>query len=98
MSLGVPVIATNCQSGPLELLHDNNAIDIKPGTFYKAKHGLLVNVDDHEGLAKAISYYEANEMVRKEYSELSFNKAKQYDIAVIGKQMKELIDTSLCVE
>ena len=98
MSLGVPVIATNCQSGPLELLNDNDPVDIEPGSFYKAKYGLLVRVDDDEGLAKAISYYEANDKARKTYSERSFLKAKQYDISVIGEQVKELIDASLCAE
>lgn len=98
MSLGVPVIATNCMSGPLELLNDNEEVQIEVGSFYKAKYGLLVNVDDDEGLAKAITFYKNNEDVRENYSDLSFNKAKQYDISVIGKQLKKLIDTHLCVE
>src|SRR5690606_24580690 len=40
MSVGLPVIATNCMSGPLELLNDNESIEIENGTFYKAKYGL----------------------------------------------------------
>ncbi|MDX1277191.1 glycosyltransferase [Oceanihabitans sediminis] len=98
MSLGVPVIATNCMSGPLELLNDNEEVEIEIGNFYKAKYGLLVNVDDKQGLAKAISYYKNQEDVRKNYSNLSFQKAKQYDISEIGKQTKNLIDKYLCVE
>lgn len=98
MSLGVPVIATNCKSGPLELLNDNKKVEIETGGFFKAKYGLLVNVDDEEGIAKAVTYYKNNEEVRKKYSELSFNKAKQFDISVIGTQLKQLIDTHLCVE
>ncbi|MFD2823593.1 glycosyltransferase [Lacinutrix iliipiscaria] len=98
MSLGVPVVATNCMSGPLELLNDNIEITIDKGDFYKAKYGLLVNVDDTEGLAKAISYYREHEELRKKYSDLSFKKAKQYDISEIGNQLKNLIDAHLCVE
>ncbi|WP_452232175.1 glycosyltransferase [Lacinutrix sp. MEBiC02595] len=98
MSLGVPVIATNCMSGPLELLNDNEEIQIETGDFYKAKYGLLVNVDDNEGIAKAITYYKNNNSIRENYSNLSFIKAKQYDISVIGKQLKKLIDSHLCVE
>ncbi|MDO6596777.1 glycosyltransferase [Oceanihabitans sp. 2_MG-2023] len=98
MSLGVPVIATNCMSGPLELLNDNEEVQIKQGDFYKAKYGLLVNVNDNKGLAKAITYYKNNNSVRENYSALSFNKAKQYDISVIGKQLKTLIDSRVCVE
>ncbi|QRM90166.1 glycosyltransferase [Lacinutrix sp. WUR7] len=98
MSLGVPVIATNCLSGPLELLNDNQEIQIEEGSFSKAKYGLLVNVDDNKGLAKAITYYQNNEEARKKYSALSFEKAKQYDISEIGKQTKNLIDMYLCAE
>ncbi|MBU2938623.1 glycosyltransferase [Lacinutrix sp. C3R15] len=98
MSLGVPVIATNCKSGPLELLNDNKKVQIEEGEFYRAKYGLLVNVDDEKALAKAITYYKNNEEVRKKYSDLSFIKAKQFDITVIGKQLKKIIDTHLCVE
>jgi N-acetylgalactosamine-N,N'-diacetylbacillosaminyl-diphospho-undecaprenol 4-alpha-N-acetylgalactosaminyltransferase len=98
MSLGVPVIATNCMSGPLELLNNNKEVSIETGSFVKAKYGLLVNVDDDQGLAKALKYYQNNEEVRKKYSELSFNKAKEYDISTIGLQSKTLIDNYICVE
>ncbi|MDB9961278.1 glycosyltransferase [Oceanihabitans sp.] len=97
MSLGVPVIATNCMSGPLELLNDNEAVSIEKGSFFAAKYGLLVNVDDEHGLAEAIKYYQNNEDVRMNYSTLSFQKARQFDISKIGMELKKLID-SLCVE
>ena len=97
MSLGVPVISTNCMSGPLELLNDNQDVFIETGSFFRAKYGLLVNVNDEKGLAEAIKYYKNNENVRINYSNLSFQKAKQFDISKIGVQLKELID-SLCVE
>jgi len=97
MSLGVPVISTNCMSGPLELLNDNKPVSIEKGSFFKAKYGLLVNVDDEQGLAKAIKYYQNNEDVRMNYGILSFQKAKEFDISKIGVQLKKLID-SLCVE
>src|SRR5690606_41697635 len=50
MAIGLPSISTNCLSGPLELLNDNEPISIKKGEFYKAKYGILVNNDDDEGL------------------------------------------------
>jgi glycosyltransferase involved in cell wall biosynthesis len=97
MSLGVPVIATNCLSGPLELLNDNEPVTIEKGSFFEAKYGLLVNVDDEHGLAEAIKYYQNNEDVRMNYGTLSFQKAKQFDISKIGVQLKIIID-SQCVE
>ena len=92
MALGLPVISSNCMSGPLELINDNETVTIPTGNFYKAKYGLLVNVNDTKGLAAAVKYYQTNPEVRKQYSDLAFERAKNYDIASMGLQMKALID------
>jgi N-acetylgalactosamine-N,N'-diacetylbacillosaminyl-diphospho-undecaprenol 4-alpha-N-acetylgalactosaminyltransferase len=93
MSVGLPVISTNCMSGPLELLNDNEKITILKGSFYKAKYGLLVNVNDNLGMAQAIKYFQNNPVERKLYSNLSFERAKVYDISNIGVHVKQLIDS-----
>jgi N-acetylgalactosamine-N,N'-diacetylbacillosaminyl-diphospho-undecaprenol 4-alpha-N-acetylgalactosaminyltransferase len=93
MSVGLPVICTNCMSGPLELLNANEDVIIPNGSFIKAKYGLLVNVDDAIGLAEAIKFLQNHNEVRNQYSRLSFERAKDYDISNIGIQVKSLIDT-----
>lgn len=93
MSVGLPVICTNCMSGPLELLNNNEPVNILNGSFVKAKYGLLVNVDDAVGLSQAIKCLQKNPDIRKMYSDLSFERAKTYDIANIGVQVKNLIDS-----
>jgi len=93
MSVGLPVIATNCMSGPLELLNENKPATIASGTYYKAKYGILVNIDDSQGIANAILYLKQNNKVRQEYSNLGFNRAKNYSLKKIGLQVKELIDS-----
>jgi N-acetylgalactosamine-N,N'-diacetylbacillosaminyl-diphospho-undecaprenol 4-alpha-N-acetylgalactosaminyltransferase len=92
MATGVPVISTNCLSGPLEILNDNEAIQIEDGEFYLAKYGILINVNDNIALAKAISFFKDNHDVRKKYSTLGYEKAKMYDLPEIYKQVKLLID------
>lgn len=93
MSVGLPVISTNCMSGPLELLNDNEKVKILSGSFVKAKYGLLVNVDDAVGLSQAIKYLQKNADVRNMYSQLSFERAKTYDVSNIGIHVKNLIDS-----
>lgn len=60
MAIGLPCISTNCLSGPLELLNENEPISIDNGEFYIGKYGLLVNNDDHIGLSKALEFYRNN--------------------------------------
>ena len=91
MSVGLPPISTNCMSGPLELLNDNEPIIIPKGGFYKAKYGVLINVKDDFGLAEALKYYKNNPEERKKYSKLSIERAKDFELSNIYKQVKELI-------
>ena len=93
MSVGLPVIATNCMSGPLELLNDNEKVTILSGSFFKAKYGLLVNVDDEVGLSQAIKFFQKNIEIRELYSKLSYERAKTYDVSNIGLHVKNLIDS-----
>jgi len=91
MSVGLPVISTNCLSGPLELLNNNEDISIPKGGFAKAKFGLMVNVKDAEGLTKAIEYYKDNTEERIKYGDLSYSRAKDYELSSIYPEFKKLI-------
>src|SRR5690554_1734782 len=93
MSVGVPVISTNCMSGPLELLNENVPINIEEGSFYKAKYGILINIDDVEGLSKAILFLQENNDQRVSYANLGHQRSKEYSLDIIGIQLKELIDS-----
>ena len=92
LSVGLPSISTNCLSGPQEMLNDNEAVTIESGDFYKAKYGILVNVDDKEGLNKAMLYLKNNPEERQRYSQLGFERAKTYGLPKIYEQVKSLLN------
>ena len=92
MSVGLPIISTNCMSGPLELLNDNEPVQLNKGAFYKAKYGLLVEVNDTVGLMVAIKFFQLNPSERQKYSDLSFKRSKNYDIEKIGAEVKLMIE------
>ena len=91
MAIGLPCISTNCLSGPLEMLNDNNGVNIQKGEFVKAKYGILINDNDIDGLAKAILYLKENPKERKRFSELSLQRAKNYALNKIYSQFKTFI-------
>ncbi|HZW63238.1 MAG TPA: glycosyltransferase [Flavobacteriaceae bacterium] len=93
MSIGLPVISTNCLTGPLELLNDDEPVSINEGEFYNAKYGILINTNDVVALSKAITYLKNNENIREKYSKLGFERSKNYSIKNIGLQVKNLIDS-----
>lgn len=92
MAAGLPCISTNCLSGPLEMLNQNQEVNIKNGEFVLAKYGILVNTDDHVGLAKAIKYFKENPDERQKYSKLSLERAKDYDLNSIYSEFKNFIE------
>ncbi|MFZ4262394.1 glycosyltransferase [Sphingobacterium sp. HJSM2_6] len=91
MSVGIPVISTNCLSGPLEILNENFEVFIKEGEFIECKYGLLINVNDSLGLSNAISFLINNEYEYIRYSELSRARAKDYSIDDIFKEFIKII-------
>lgn len=83
MAVGLPCISTNCLSGPLELLNENETVKISDGEFIIAKYGLLVNNNDHLGLRNAIVYFRDHPEEREKYSRLSIKRSKEYQIDTI---------------
>lgn len=92
LSVGLPTISTNCMSGPLEMLNDNEPISIDTGDFFRAKYGILINVNDKAGLHKALMYLKNNPEERKRYSSLAIERAKNYSMSKIYDQVKNLIN------
>lgn len=91
MAIGLPCISTNCLSGPLELLNENEEITIESGSFYIAKYGLLVNNDDYIGLSKAIKFYRDDSKMREKFSALSLIRAKEYHLDTIYHKFNTFI-------
>ena len=91
MAIGLPCVSTNCLSGPLELLNENDPIQINEGDFYIGKYGLLVNNDDHIGLSKALDFYHNNPSERERFSNLSMERVKAYELKTIYNQFNQFI-------
>lgn len=78
MACGLPVISTDCPSGPREILKDGEA-------------GILVPVGDINALAAAMSSVFENQNVRARLVQESRKRAPEFDISVIGAQYLELL-------
>lgn len=54
MALSLPVIASDCDSGPAEILHD--VIHVGPNAAFKADFGVLVPVNDLPAMVQALQW------------------------------------------
>jgi len=78
MALGVPVVATDCQSGPSEIL-DN-------GRF-----GLMVPPDDIDRLSEAILVMLNNPIKMDKFKKKAANRANDFNCSTIMRQFDSLI-------
>jgi glycosyltransferase involved in cell wall biosynthesis len=78
MACGLPVISTDCPSGPREILRDGN-------------DGVLVPVGNVDALASAITDVLSNERMRSHLARKAVQRATDFDISVIAPQYEALL-------
>ena len=77
MALSKAVISTDCKYGPAEILELKNPI--RYGSYSRTQYGLMVNVDDINGLASAIATLTSDITLREELSHNAFRRSLAFD-------------------
>ena len=80
MACGCPVIATDCQTGPREILGNS-------------KYGLLVPVDDPEALAHSVEKLLTDKSRRTHFQAQSRLRAQEFDLEQIGPKYVRLLQS-----
>ncbi|KKM01337.1 hypothetical protein LCGC14_1795450 [marine sediment metagenome] len=79
LACGTPIISTNCEAGPKEILN-------------YGKYGILVKVMDSEDLANKMIYLAKDKDLLHNYSKLSIERSKFFDIKRMAKKWNNLIE------
>jgi len=82
LSLGIPIISTNCKTGPNEIL-DNG------------KYGFLANVGDVNDLADKMIFLGKNPNLIKYYSKMSLERSNFFTLNKSIKKLEKLIENVL---
>jgi glycosyltransferase involved in cell wall biosynthesis len=78
MGVGLPVISTNCPSGPSEVLAELPRERVQPGLSF-ARHGILVTPDDPAAMAEALRAM-AEPECRRVYAERALKRAADFGV------------------
>lgn len=106
MALGKPVIASNCKSGPLEILNDITELEITD--VFLAKYGILIpdldknenwNINDEKQysffLSEAMRLIMNNSQMYMDFSEKSLQRANDFNYQVCGEKYAQEINKLL---
>ncbi len=77
MACGIPVISTNCKSGPAEIIGDN-------------RYGILTPVGDYETLAREIINLLRDDARRFKLSEAGIKRAEEFDAKTIVRKYEDI--------
>jgi glycosyltransferase involved in cell wall biosynthesis len=92
MALGVPVVATDCPSGPAEILDGVETTDCN--TVHEGRYGILVPVFRPDALARAITLMDDPEK-RRHYAELARKRIGDFHIGAIAGRYWSAFEAAL---
>lgn len=104
MCCGIPIISSNCKSGPKEILNQSTELEIND--VYLAKYGVLYKeyteslvedystyiANEHQYLTQAMELVFENETIRKEYSEKAIERIKDFSYSRCKQSFIDVID------
>ena len=92
LACDLPVISTDCKSGPREILAPNSDQSYQTKKIELAEFGVLVPVGNIVEMRKAMEDIMQNDEMREKYKKVSVQRAKDFDVKHILKKWEELLD------
>ncbi|GAA0474369.1 glycosyltransferase family 4 protein [Parasphingorhabdus litoris] len=92
MSTGTAVIATNCRSGPSEILANKNDLSVEAMTL--AEFGILVPCNNVDAMADSLRYLQ-DDGERKRFAQLALTRTKDYTPEKAAQRYWQVIEMNL---
>ena len=96
LGCALPVISTDCKSGPREILSSQNGthFELQKGVEY-AKYGILVPTNDVDTMSEAMSRVKNDEKLRQRYKKMGTFRVKDFQKDKIVSLYKDRIEAAL---
>ncbi len=89
----LPIISTDCKSGPREILAPNTNINFQlKNNIEIAQYGILTSINDYNGLSKAMFKIIKDTKLLASYKKKAIIRANDFDKSKISKKYIEIIE------
>lgn len=94
MACGLPVISTDCPSGPREIIAPNTTPSFdRPHLVEQAKYGMLTPTNNADALAAAMTSMLADPELQKHYRERCLHRVHEYTIDKVSSAYSKIIES-----
>ncbi len=91
LACGLPVISTDCRSGPREILAPDTDFKKEAKGIEFAKYGILTPVGDEEKMAEAMRIIYENRELRESYAKKAKERAKDFRVEKIIREWEDVL-------
>lgn len=93
MSIGLPIISTDCSTGPREILSPSSDYSyVNNNTVELAEYGIIVPTNQPDLLAEAMDLLYSDNILRERLSRKSLLRIKAFDIKNISKEYTNVLN------
>lgn len=94
LAVGLPVISTDCNSGPREILDPQMSIEVEVNDVNSGEYGILVKVNSIEQMKQAMRTIISSDDLRNTYKNKALKRAEDYQISVIMQKYLDKLGLS----
>jgi len=95
LSCGIPIISTDCESGPREILSiSQNEKTTKITDIEVVKYGILTPTNNKTSFIKAMLLIKQDDILRENFRSIAKQRAKSFDKKIILKQFIDILSSN----
>ncbi len=92
LACGLPIVSTDCKSGPREILAPNSDFLKQTKDIEIAEHGILTPIKNIKKMSEAMQRILNNEQLRYNYIQKAPIRTKEFDVEKIIKEWEKVLD------